>query len=102
VAHRFHEFLDAGALRGRHRVSRVPQVANEPTRRTLKLRRRRSRLDRRHPERRGRRTSQRARIIAVATGKDTPADLTAAGADTALDSLTDTAAVFAAIYGRTT
>jgi phosphoglycolate phosphatase len=43
-----------------------------------------------------------ARIIAVGTGKDTPADLTAAGADTALDNLTDTAAVFAAIYGRTT
>jgi phosphoglycolate phosphatase-like HAD superfamily hydrolase len=38
-----------------------------------------------------------ARIIAVATGKDTAADLTAAGADTVLSDLTDTSAVLTAI-----
>jgi phosphoglycolate phosphatase len=42
-----------------------------------------------------------ARIIAVATGKDSAADLAAAGADTVLPDLTDTNAVLAAIYGRT-
>ena len=42
-----------------------------------------------------------ARIIAVATGKDSAADLAAAGADTVLPDLTDTAAVLAAIYGQT-
>jgi phosphoglycolate phosphatase-like HAD superfamily hydrolase len=41
-----------------------------------------------------------ARIIAVATGKDTAADLVTAGADTVLPDLTDTNAVLAAIYGR--
>ncbi len=40
-----------------------------------------------------------ARIIAVATGKHTTADLFAAGADTVLPNLTDTPAVLAAIYG---
>lgn len=40
------------------------------------------------------------RIIAVATGKDTAADLSAARADTVLDDLADTAAVLTAIYGR--
>jgi phosphoglycolate phosphatase-like HAD superfamily hydrolase len=40
-----------------------------------------------------------ARIVAVATGKDTAADLSAAGADTVLPDLTDTPAVLAAIYG---
>ena len=44
--------------------------------------------------------ASRARIIAVATGKDTAADLTAAGADTVLPDLTDTSAVLAAIYGQ--
>jgi phosphoglycolate phosphatase-like HAD superfamily hydrolase len=38
-----------------------------------------------------------ARIIAVATGSETAADLTAAGADTVLADLTDTTAVIAAI-----
>jgi phosphoglycolate phosphatase len=42
-----------------------------------------------------------ARIIAVATGKDTAADLTAAGADTVLPDLTDTPVVLSAIYGQT-
>ena len=42
-----------------------------------------------------------ARIIAVATGKDTTADLANAGADTVLPDLADTNAVLAAIYGRT-
>ena len=42
-----------------------------------------------------------ARIIAVATGKDTAADLAEAGADTVLPDLTDTPAVLAAIYGQT-
>ena len=41
-----------------------------------------------------------ARIIAVATGADTVADLTAIGADTVLSDLTDTPAVIAAIYGQ--
>lgn len=41
-----------------------------------------------------------ARIIAVATGNDTAADLTAAGADTVLCDLADTSAVLAAIYGK--
>jgi phosphoglycolate phosphatase len=45
--------------------------------------------------------ANRARIIAVATGKDTAADLSAAGADTVLPDLADTAAVLAAIYGQT-
>ncbi|HZN74509.1 MAG TPA: haloacid dehalogenase-like hydrolase [Micromonosporaceae bacterium] len=38
-----------------------------------------------------------AAIIAVATGKDNPADLRAAGADTVLDELTDTAAFLDAV-----
>jgi phosphoglycolate phosphatase len=38
-----------------------------------------------------------ARIIAVATGKDSAANLSAAGADTVLPDLTDTSAVIAAI-----
>lgn len=42
-----------------------------------------------------------ARIIAVATGRDTADDLTAAGADTVLDDLTDTRTVLTAIYGQT-
>jgi phosphoglycolate phosphatase len=42
-----------------------------------------------------------ARIIAVATGRDTADDLTEAGADTVLDDLTDTSAVLTAIYGQT-
>jgi phosphoglycolate phosphatase len=41
-----------------------------------------------------------ARIIAVATGRDTADELTAAGADTVLDDLADTRAVLAAIYGQ--
>lgn len=41
-----------------------------------------------------------ARIIAVATGRDTADDLTAAGAGTVLDDLTDTHAVLAAVYGQ--
>jgi phosphoglycolate phosphatase-like HAD superfamily hydrolase len=41
-----------------------------------------------------------ARIIAVATGKDTAADLSAAGADTVLPDLTNTPAVLAAINGQ--
>lgn len=41
------------------------------------------------------------RIIAVATGKDTAADLSAAGAGKVLADLTDTPAVLAAIYGQT-
>lgn len=45
--------------------------------------------------------ASRARIIAVATGKDSTADLTAAGAGTVLPDLTDTSAVLAAIYGQT-
>lgn len=45
--------------------------------------------------------ASRARIIAVATGKDTAAELSAAGADTVLPDLTDTPAVVAAIYGQT-
>jgi phosphoglycolate phosphatase-like HAD superfamily hydrolase len=40
-----------------------------------------------------------ARIIAVATGKDSAADLSAAGAKTVLPDLTDTTAVLAAIFG---
>jgi len=40
-----------------------------------------------------------ARIIAVATGRDTAADLAAAGADIVLSNLTDTSAVLAAIFG---
>lgn len=40
-----------------------------------------------------------ARIIAVATGKDTADDLTAAGAQTVLADLADTSAVLAAIFG---
>jgi phosphoglycolate phosphatase-like HAD superfamily hydrolase len=40
-----------------------------------------------------------ARIIAVATGNETAADLTAAGAETVLADLTDTSAVIAAILG---
>jgi phosphoglycolate phosphatase len=42
-----------------------------------------------------------ARIITVATGKDSATDLVAAGADTVLPDLTDTPAVLAAIYGLT-
>lgn len=42
--------------------------------------------------------ASRARVIAVATGKDTTADL--AAADTVLTDLTDTTAVLAAIYGQ--
>jgi phosphoglycolate phosphatase len=42
-----------------------------------------------------------ARIIAVATGKDTVADLSAAGADTVLLDLADAPAVIAAIYRQT-
>jgi phosphoglycolate phosphatase len=42
-----------------------------------------------------------ARIIAVATGKDTAADLSAAGANRVLADLADTPAVLAAIYGQT-
>jgi phosphoglycolate phosphatase len=42
-----------------------------------------------------------ARIIAVATGKDSATDLTTAGANTVLADLTDTPAVVAAIYGHT-
>lgn len=38
-------------------------------------------------------------LPAVATGKDTAADLAAAGADTVLPDLTDTPGVLAAIYG---
>lgn len=41
-----------------------------------------------------------ARIIAVATGKDTADDLAAAGADTILQDLSDTPAVLAAIDGQ--
>lgn len=41
----------------------------------------------------------RARIVAVATGNDTIADLTAAGADAVLPDLTDTSRVLAAIIG---
>ena len=41
-----------------------------------------------------------ARIIAVATGKDTATELAEAGADTVLPDLTDTSAVLAAIYGQ--
>jgi phosphoglycolate phosphatase len=41
-----------------------------------------------------------ARIIAVATGKDTAAELTEAGADIVLPDLTHTSAVLAAIYGQ--
>lgn len=41
--------------------------------------------------------SSGARVIAVATGRDTAADLTEAGADTVLTDLTDTRAVLAAI-----
>lgn len=40
-----------------------------------------------------------ARIVAVASGRDTADDLTAAGADTVLDDLADTHAVLAAVYG---
>lgn len=40
-----------------------------------------------------------ARIIAVATGSDTPAELAAAGADAVFNDLTDTRAVLAAILG---
>jgi len=40
-----------------------------------------------------------ARIIAVATGKETTADLAAAGARTVLPDLDDTSAVLAAIFG---
>jgi phosphoglycolate phosphatase len=40
-----------------------------------------------------------ARIIAVATGSDTAAELAAAGAETVLQDLTDTRAVLAAIFG---
>jgi phosphoglycolate phosphatase-like HAD superfamily hydrolase len=43
--------------------------------------------------------SSGARIIAVATGKDTAAELAAAGATTVLADLTDTRAVLAAIFG---
>ena len=43
----------------------------------------------------------RARMIAVATGKDSADELAAAGADTVLPDLTDTPAVVAAIYGQT-
>jgi phosphoglycolate phosphatase len=42
-----------------------------------------------------------ARMIAVATGKYTSADLAAAGADTVLPDLSSTPAVLAAIYGPT-
>jgi hypothetical protein len=42
-----------------------------------------------------------ARIIAVAAGRDTADDLTAAGADMVLDDLTDTRAVLTAIYRQT-
>jgi phosphoglycolate phosphatase-like HAD superfamily hydrolase len=42
-----------------------------------------------------------ARIVAVATGKDTAADLSAAGADIVLPDLTTTPAVLAAIHGQT-
>jgi phosphoglycolate phosphatase len=41
-----------------------------------------------------------ARIIAVATGRDTSADLAKAGAPTVLTDLTNTPAVLAAIYGQ--
>jgi phosphoglycolate phosphatase-like HAD superfamily hydrolase len=41
-----------------------------------------------------------ARIIAVATGKDTAAELAEAGADTVLPHLSDTPTVLAAIYGQ--
>jgi phosphoglycolate phosphatase-like HAD superfamily hydrolase len=41
-----------------------------------------------------------ARIIAVATGKDSAANLSAAGAETVLPDLTDTSAVIAAICGQ--
>jgi phosphoglycolate phosphatase len=41
-----------------------------------------------------------ARIIAVATGKDTTEDLAAAGATTILADLSDTAAVLAVILGQ--
>jgi phosphoglycolate phosphatase-like HAD superfamily hydrolase len=44
--------------------------------------------------------ASRARIIAVATGKDTAAELSAAGAKTVLHDLTDTRAVLAAIDGQ--
>ena len=44
--------------------------------------------------------ASRARIIAVATGRDTAADLSAAGADTVLVDLTNTPTVLAAIYGQ--
>jgi phosphoglycolate phosphatase len=44
--------------------------------------------------------ASRARIIAVATGRDTAADLAKAGAPTVLTDLTDTPAVLAAIYGQ--
>jgi phosphoglycolate phosphatase-like HAD superfamily hydrolase len=43
-----------------------------------------------------------ARIIAVATGKDSVDDLAAAGAGTVLADLTDTSALLAAIYGDQT
>jgi phosphoglycolate phosphatase len=42
-----------------------------------------------------------ARIVAVATGTETTADLAAAGADTVLTDLTDTTAIVAAILGGT-
>lgn len=41
-----------------------------------------------------------ARIVAVATGSDSPADLAAAGAGTVLNDLTDTDEVLTAITGR--
>lgn len=41
-----------------------------------------------------------ARVVAVATGKDTAEDLAAAGAETVLQDLTDTRAVITAIYGE--
>jgi phosphoglycolate phosphatase len=41
-----------------------------------------------------------ARIVAVASGRDTADDLAAAGADTVLDDLTNTRAVLTAIYGQ--
>ncbi|HEY3732359.1 MAG TPA: haloacid dehalogenase-like hydrolase [Streptosporangiaceae bacterium] len=44
--------------------------------------------------------SSHARVIAVATGKDSTADLAAAGADTVFADLTDTAALLAAIHGN--
>jgi phosphoglycolate phosphatase-like HAD superfamily hydrolase len=44
--------------------------------------------------------ASRARIVAVATGKDTAADLAAAGAETVLLDLSDTRAVLAAIDGQ--